>query len=127
MRRFDAEMTFLAPFAIMLSLANYFVPLLAFSVSPVLATVLIADIISFCALLILGLIGFSLTCLEKPLRWRNVLWLPFIYAYWFVQSFIALYAFFEVLLRRKQRWRKTEHFGLVTGATEELIEVGLLA
>jgi cellulose synthase/poly-beta-1,6-N-acetylglucosamine synthase-like glycosyltransferase len=126
-RRFDAEMTFLAPFVIMLSLANYFAPFLALSVSPTLATVLIVDVIGFCALLILGVVGFGLTCLEKPLRWRNVLWLPFIYAYWFIQGFIVLYAFFEVLLRRKRRWRKTEHLGMVTSAAKEQITAGLLA
>ena len=121
MRRVDAEMTFLTPFVVMLSLANFFVPFLAFSVSPVSGAVMIANVIGFCALLILGVTGVGLTCLERPFRWRNVLWLPFIYAYWFVQGFIVLYAFFEILLRRNRRWRKTEHFGVVTGATEKLM------
>jgi hypothetical protein len=45
---------------------------------------------------------------------RNVLWLPFIYAYWGFQSFIAMYALLEIVLRRKRRWRKTAHLGVVT-------------
>jgi hypothetical protein len=56
--------------------------------------------------------------MSKPLRLRNVLWLPFIYAYWGFQSFIALYALFEIVLRRKRLWRKTEHSGQVTGTPE---------
>ena len=124
-RRFDAEMTFLGPFIIMLSLINYFAPFWAFSLSPVLAWVVIANLVGLFTLTILGLVGFALTCLEKPLRWRNVLWLPFIYAYWVLQSFIALYSLFEILLRRKRRWRKTEHFGSDTVAPEKRLTVDL--
>jgi hypothetical protein len=59
------------------------------------------------------------------LRLRNVLWLPFIYAYWGFQSFIALFALFEILLRRKKQWRKTEHTGRVTRTVEGQVLVGV--
>ncbi len=126
LRRLDAEMMLLGPFVIMLSLVNYTAPFWTFSLSPVSAAFVIARIVSFSTLIVMGLIGFALICLEKSLRWRNVLWLPFIYVYWLCQSFIALYSLFEILLRRKRRWRKTEHSGLVTIAPEERSTMGLL-
>jgi cellulose synthase/poly-beta-1,6-N-acetylglucosamine synthase-like glycosyltransferase len=125
LRRLDAEMTFLGTFVIMLCVVNYFAPLWAFSVSPVLATVVIAQFVCFSTLFVFGVIGVALACLSKPLRWRNVLWLPFIYAYCGFQSFIALFAVFEILLRRERRWRKTEHSGLVTDGSSAEVSAGL--
>jgi len=115
LRRFDAEMTLFGTFIIMLCVVNYFAPLWAFSVPSTLVTIVIAQFTCFFTLLSLGLVGLALACMVKPFRLRNVLWLPFIYAYWAFQSFIALYALFEIVLRRKPRWRKTEHSGLITG------------
>jgi cellulose synthase/poly-beta-1,6-N-acetylglucosamine synthase-like glycosyltransferase len=114
LRRFDAEMTFLGTFVVMLCVVNYFAPLWAFSVPPMLATFVIAQFVCFATLFVFGVIGVALACLTKPLRLRNVFWLPFIYAYCGFQSFIALYAVFEIMLRRKRKWRKTEHLGSVS-------------
>jgi len=119
LRRFDAEMTLFGTFMILLCVVNYFAPLWAFSVPPTLLTTLIAQFTCFFTLLILGLVGVALTCVTKPFRLRNALWLPFIYAYWGFQSFIAMYALLEIVLRRKRRWRKTEHTGQVTHVAEE--------
>jgi len=124
LRRFDAEMTFFGTVLILLCVVNYCVvnyiaPFWAFSVPSTLVTTVIAQFTSFSTLFILGLVGVALACVVKPLRLRNVLWLPFIYAYWGFQSFIALYALFEIALRRKRRWRKTEHSGRVTGVHRE--------
>jgi cellulose synthase/poly-beta-1,6-N-acetylglucosamine synthase-like glycosyltransferase len=114
LRRFDAEMTFLGTFVVMLCVINYFAPLWAFSIPPMLVTVVIAQFVCFATLFVFGVIGVALACLTKPLRLRNVFWLPFIYAYCGFQSFIALYAVFEIMLRRKRKWRKTEHLGSVS-------------
>jgi cellulose synthase/poly-beta-1,6-N-acetylglucosamine synthase-like glycosyltransferase len=117
-RKFDAEMTLFGTFLILLCVVNYFAPLWAFSVPSTLILTVIVQFTSLFTLLALGVVGIALACMSKPLRLRNVLWLPFIYAYWGFQSFIALYALFEVVLRRKRLWRKTEHFGQVTGTPE---------
>jgi cellulose synthase/poly-beta-1,6-N-acetylglucosamine synthase-like glycosyltransferase len=117
-RRFDAEMTFLGTFVIMLCVLNYFAPLWAFSASSVLFTFVMAQFACLATLLVLGLVGVALACLARPFRFRNVLWLPFIYVYWGFQSFIALYALLEVVFRRERRWRKTEHSGVVTDVSE---------
>lgn len=116
-RRFDAEMTLFGTFMILLCVVNYFAPLWAFSVPSTLVTTVIAQFTCFSTLFILGLVGVALACMTKPFKLRNVLWLPFIYAYWGFQSFIAMYALFEMVLRRKRRWRKTEHSGRVTGVS----------
>ena len=113
-RRLDAEITLLSTLLILLCVANYIAPLWAFSVPSTSVLSVIVQFTSAFTLVILGAVGISLTAISKPFRLRNLLWLPFIYAYWALQSFIALYALFEVLLRRKVRWRKTEHLGQAT-------------
>jgi cellulose synthase/poly-beta-1,6-N-acetylglucosamine synthase-like glycosyltransferase len=124
-RRFDAEMTFFGTLMILLCAVNYFAPFWAFSIPSTLVITLIAQFTSFSTLFILGLFGSALMCLVKPFKLRNVFWLPFIYFYWGFQSFIAMFALFEIVLRRKRRWRKTEHSGQVTGVPEERLVGGL--
>ena len=124
-RRFDAEMTLFGTFMILLCVLNYFAPLWAFSLPPNSVTTVIAHFTCFSTLFFLGVIGVALACMTKPFRLRNVLWLPFIYAYWGFQSFIAVYALFEILLRRKRRWRKTEHLGEVTSISDVQVSSGL--
>ena len=114
MRRFDAEMTLFGTFMILLCVLNYFAPFWAFSLPDNSVTTVIAQFTCFCTLFFLGVIGVALAFMTKPVRLRNVLWLPFIYVYWGFQSFIAMYALFEIVLRRKKRWRKTAHLGTVT-------------
>jgi hypothetical protein len=119
-------MTFFGTVMILLCVMNYFAPFWAFSVPSTLVTTVIAQFTCFSTLLILGVVGVSLACLAKPFKLRNVLWLPFIYAYWGFQSFIAMFALFEILLRRKRRWRKTEHSGQVTCMPEHSVVDALL-
>ena len=117
-RKFDAEMTLFSTFLILLCVLNYFAPLWAFSVPSTLILTVIVQFTSLFTLLALAFAGIALASMSKPLRLRNMLWLPFIYAYWGFQSFIALYALFEIVLRRKRLWRKTEHSGQVSGTSE---------
>jgi cellulose synthase/poly-beta-1,6-N-acetylglucosamine synthase-like glycosyltransferase len=125
LRRFDAEMTIFGTFMILLCVVNYFAPFWAFSVPSTLVTTVIAQVTCFGTLLLLGLVGVALACVTRPFRLRNVLWLPFIYAYWGFQSFIAMFALFEIVLRRKKRWRKTEHTGRVTRTVDGQVLVGV--
>jgi hypothetical protein len=121
LRRFDAEVTLFGSFMILLCVFNYFMPFWGFFIPSTILTVLIAQFTSLFTLFILGTVGVALACMVKPVRLRNVLWLPFMYAYWGFQSFIAMYALFEIVLRRKRQWRKTEHSGQVTGMSEKLL------
>jgi hypothetical protein len=67
----------------------------------------------------------ALVCVTKPLRLANLLWLPFIYAYWGFQSFIAMYALLQIALRRPSRWSKTKRSGAVTAERPKKILVDL--
>jgi cellulose synthase/poly-beta-1,6-N-acetylglucosamine synthase-like glycosyltransferase len=120
LRRFDAEMTFFGTVMILLCVLNYFAPFWAFSLPSNSVTLLIAQFTCFSTVFFLGVIGVALAFTTKPFRLRNVLWLPFIYAYWGFQSFIALYALLEIVLRRKRRWRKTEHSGQIARVSERV-------
>ena len=50
---------------------------------------------------------------SKPRRLRSVLWLPFVYVYWFIQNFIAAYAFLQIVLMRPRVWCRTKKTGVV--------------
>jgi cellulose synthase/poly-beta-1,6-N-acetylglucosamine synthase-like glycosyltransferase len=113
LRRFDAEITLFGTVTILLCVLNYFAPFWAFSVPSTFVTALIVQMTSLFTLFLLGVVGVALAFLTKPFRLRNVLWLPFIYAYWGFQSFIAMYALLEIMLRRKRQWHKTDHTGQV--------------
>ena len=114
LRRFDAEVTLFGTFVLMLCFLNYIVPLWGFSVPNTFWTVAIAQFTSVFTLSLLALVGVVLVTASKPVRLRNVLWLPFIFVYWSFQSFIAVYALLLVVLRRPREWQKTEHTGLVS-------------
>jgi hypothetical protein len=57
--------------------------------------------------------GVALIYVSKPHHVSNLLWLPFVFAYWFIQGFIALYAGLLSLLRRPKHWLKTEKKGTI--------------
>jgi cellulose synthase/poly-beta-1,6-N-acetylglucosamine synthase-like glycosyltransferase len=124
-RRFDAEMTLFGTFMILLCVVNYVAPLWAFEMPSTLFTTVLVQFTCISTLFVLGVVGIALACVTRPFRLSNVLWLPFIYAYWGFQSFIAMYALLEIVLRRKRRWRKTEHSGMVTGGLEGRFAAGL--
>jgi len=70
------------------------------------------------------LAGAMLVCVSKPKRMRNLLWLPFVFSYWCLQAFIALYAAVLILLRRPQVWLKTEKKGTVANSAFILDQEG---
>jgi cellulose synthase/poly-beta-1,6-N-acetylglucosamine synthase-like glycosyltransferase len=120
-RRFDAEMTLFGTFTILLCVVNYFMAFWAFSMPPAFMTTILAQFTSLFTMIILGFAGVGLACATKPFRIRNVLWLPFIYAYWAFQSFIAMYALFQIILRRPRKWHKTTRSGFITTAQKEKV------
>jgi hypothetical protein len=52
-------------------------------------------------------IGAALALVERPAKLRNLLWIPLIYAYWFLQTVIAGHALLRVVLGRRKVWQKT--------------------
>lgn len=112
----DAEATLFGPFILMASLLTYFASFFSFfAVSPFVF--LWQFMLQFAAVLTtlsITVCGLALIYVSKPRRLRNLLWLPFIYFYWFLQAFVAFFALLLILLRRPRRWIKTEKTGLVT-------------
>lgn len=113
-KKFDAETTLFGPFILIASLLPYTAMFWAFF------TVLPFDVlwrfaVQFAALtttLTMLLCGLALVYITKPRRIKNILWLPFIYFYWSLQAFIALYAALLIFLRRPKQWTKTDKKGV---------------
>ena len=111
----DAEATLLGPFMLIFSLVTYLATILAF-LMPAGLDVFWQLAMQFTAVgttLLVCACGLALLYISKPRNLKNLLWLPFIYSYWSLQAFMALYAAFQILLRRPRRWLKTEKKGVV--------------
>lgn len=113
-RRFDAEMTLFGSYLIVMCIVSYFMAAWSFLLPSDFVLTLITRFTSLLTLAILAFAGVALVCVTKPFRLSNLLWLPFIYAYWGFQSFIALYAILQLLFRRSPKWSKTTRSGVVT-------------
>jgi membrane protein implicated in regulation of membrane protease activity len=61
--------------------------------------------------------GIALIYVSKPRKVRSLLWLPFVYSYWSLQAFIALYAMVLILLRRPKNWTKTLKKGSIKNSS----------
>ena len=114
-RTVDAEISMAGPFMMVVSLLSYinwFFVVLFFSQS--------TPIVNFTGLIIalsavsLVSIGAALTASERPIKSGNILWIPFIYVFWFIQMFIAGWAFLKLVFRRKRVWSKTVKKGSMT-------------
>lgn len=114
-RTLDAEISLLGPYMMVVSLLSYmnwiFIAIFLSTSSP---------IINFTGLVIaltavsLVTIGVALTASERPVKIKNLLWIPTIYVYWLIQMCIAGLAFLKVIFRQKRDWSKTDKKGLVT-------------
>jgi cellulose synthase/poly-beta-1,6-N-acetylglucosamine synthase-like glycosyltransferase len=114
-RNLDVELTLFLPF---LAIASLFLFMFAswgvFASLPfdaALDTLMVFS--TFTTYILVFLAGFALIYYSKPKRVKNVLWLPFVFGYWCVQSFVAVYAGLLILFRRPRRWVKTEKSGAV--------------
>ncbi len=120
----DAEATLFGPFILIASLLTYLAAFFTFFV-PVPLDVLWQVLMRFTAVITtftLLVCGLALIYVSKPRKVANVLWLPFIYFYWSLQTFIALYAVMLILLRRPRGWVKTEKKGVIANSTMILVE-----
>jgi cellulose synthase/poly-beta-1,6-N-acetylglucosamine synthase-like glycosyltransferase len=112
-RVIDAEITLAGPFAFALSFLGYFSALypVAFPNQTnhiVQLSTRIASLINLIPFLILGV---ALIYVTKPRKISNLLWLPFIYVYWIIQTFISLRALIQIILRKPRIWTKTSRTG----------------
>jgi hypothetical protein len=115
-KSFDAEMTLFGPFVLIASLLAYvagsYVAFMPFPLGSFLQlitqfTVILATATMFAC-------GVALVYSSKPRKALDLLWVPFIYAYWSAQAFIAFYAMLLIMLRRPHRWLRTDKKGTIT-------------
>ena len=111
--RFDAEISLAGPLLLSASFANYLLSWLVFTYSATLLARVFAYLMVGLASIVLLALGFALVYTAKPRRLSNLLWVPFIYAYWFLQTVMAVYALFSILLRRPRTWTKTQKTGSI--------------
>jgi cellulose synthase/poly-beta-1,6-N-acetylglucosamine synthase-like glycosyltransferase len=113
LKTLDAEATLFGPFIVIASLLssalasgvffseysfNVFVHMIAvFSLVGTFATMLVA--------------ALALIFVSRPKSYKRLLWLPFVFSYWIVQGFIALYAALLIAFRRPKKWVRTEKNG----------------
>jgi hypothetical protein len=116
MRNFDAEATLFAPFIIIASLLSYIagsgIFFAQFPYNVLWSGLIYLSLTVTTATMLLA--GASLVLVSKPRRIGNLRWLPFVFAYWCLQGFIASYAGLLILLRRPAHWSKTEKNGTVS-------------
>ena len=114
-RTIDAEVSLAGPFMMVISLLSYlnwfFLAFFLFQNTPIIN--LTGLVIALTAVSLVS-IGVALTATERPIRLRNLLWIPTIYAYWLMQMVIAGWAFLKLVFRRKRVWDKTAKKGLIT-------------
>ena len=114
-RTFDAEVTLMGPYVLAFFFLSYLMSLYLFFYpfhDPILA--IIAEGTLLFALATILTIGIALIYVTKPVKIKNVVWLPFIYAYWNLQSILTAIAFLQMILRQPRRWIKTEKTGRCT-------------
>jgi cellulose synthase/poly-beta-1,6-N-acetylglucosamine synthase-like glycosyltransferase len=114
-RTVDAEFTLFLPLVAIASMFSYSVAswavLSALPVDSLLRMFMNFSTVATSALILLC--GFALVYISKPRRVRSLLWLPFVFTYWCLESFLALYAGMLIVLRRPRNWVKTEKSGAV--------------
>jgi len=114
----DAEISLAGPFMMVVSLLSYlnwfFVAIFLFQSTPIIN--LTGLVIALTAISLVS-IGLTLTASERPIKLRNLLWVPSIYAYWLLQMVIAGWAFLKLVFRRKRVWSKTVKRGFAAPKT----------
>ena len=107
-RTVDAEISMGGPFMMVVSLLSYlnwfFIAVFLSQSNPIIDFT--GLVIALTAISLFS-IGIALTASEKPIKLRNIAWIPFIYVYWLIQMFIAAWAFIMLVFRRKRVWTKT--------------------
>lgn len=106
-RTLDAEISLAGPFMMVVSLLSYinwFMIVIFAQRNPIIDFTGLVIVLTAVSLFS---IGIALTASERPIKLRNVLWIPSIYAYWLLQMVIAAWAFLKLVFRRKREWSKT--------------------
>jgi cellulose synthase/poly-beta-1,6-N-acetylglucosamine synthase-like glycosyltransferase len=112
--KLDAEVTLMGSFIIAAGLIGYLMAVASYFVPVSVDSFLVGAVSSCLVTATLVLVGVGLVFVSKPRGLKSLLWLPFIYLYWMLQTFIAAYALFQIAFRRPRRWIRTVKTGKTT-------------
>ena len=114
-RTVDAEVTLFLPLVAIASMLSFWIASWAVFSSAQFDFVLkVCTVFSYVGTLgLVVLCAFALIYSAKPRSLKSLLWLPFVFGYWSLESLLALYAVLLIVLRRPRRWVKTEKSGAV--------------
>lgn len=117
-RTMDAELSLAGPFVMIVCLISYinWGLSLAFSVDTTIFPFSAVIVVALTSVTLISM-GISVAFSVKPIKAKNVVWIPFIYAYWFMQMLIAEWAALKIIFRRSRVWGKTDKKGFVTQST----------
>jgi len=117
-KNIDAELTLAGPYMFATCFLGYLMAVYTFLVpiQPDPVSMIMAQVTSLLTMVLLLIVGVALIYITKPRRVTNLLWLPFIYAYWSLQTFMALYASIQIVLRRPKGWVKTVKTGAIANS-----------
>jgi len=117
----DIEFTLAGPYVFPLCFLGFMIVIYGFFVPVQLDTVfgVIAHVTSLLTIILLLVTGAALVYVTKQRKTADLKWLPFIYAYWIIETFVATYALIQIALRRPRKWTKTEKTGIVASSAFE--------
>lgn len=112
-KNLDAEITLIGPFILIGSLICCLLTpfLFLMTLSSELALQLLISLLVIGIGISFTIFAITLACTSKPQGIARILLLPFMFFYWCLEAFIALYAALLILLRRPRKWVKTEKSG----------------
>ena len=117
-RTVDAEFTLFLPLVAIASMVSYWVASWAvFSAVEwglVLRVFTVFSVV--CTSVMIVLCGLAMIYVSKNRSLRSLLWLPFVFGYWSLETFLAVYAVLLIVFRRQRRWVKTERSGVVASS-----------
>ncbi len=112
----DAEVTLSGPLVLNLITITYLITLLNLLMpgragSEPVVLIAAATALTGATLLLCGIAIFAHI---RPPKLRNLVWIPLVFAYWFLQTAIAARALVETVLKTKTGWVRTEKTGKTT-------------
>jgi len=112
----DIELTLIGPFVFPICFLGIAIAVCTslFSIQTDLLSQLVLLLATFLTATFLLIMSIVLVHVDGQRRIAKLLWLPFLYAYWIFESFIATYALFQIVLRRPRKWAKIRKTGVVT-------------
>lgn len=118
----DAEATLSGPLILNLTIITYAIAILDLltpsRVASDPAVVIVAEAATLLTAASLLMCGVAIFNHIRPLRLRNLVWIPLVFAYWLLQTAIAARTLVEMILRKRTGWVRTEKTGSISPSND---------